>query len=286
MRQSDEIFAGTKRENTWHFFHDALKQMTVSKTQEWMALQLLRGRSYLDLWLLPIKGLYANEPMYKGRPPGNSPELNAWDASLNMDLKNSHTRHVCYTQVLPASDPNKFSSASPAVLTRGMVRLLDPDLGPDAGVPSSTRIQQDVGKWIDALVAIARARGTVVHGLGTRTGHRGDRAGPARGQWGGHRTKGAPGAMPWMHPAATQAFSALLAAAEARHTGTDISAVMSRLLEQQVEVAVVLRDCDELKVAVAEGMPSAAVDVAVPDADADAAEAVPQVWGKEGGDRG
>ena len=66
---------------TWVFYHDALTQMCCQKCIEWM-----RKKDYLKRWLLPRAGL--NDKItrndgktstdYRGRPPGNLPEVMEW----------------------------------------------------------------------------------------------------------------------------------------------------------------------------------------------------------------
>ena len=104
----------------------------------------------------------------------------------------------------------------PVEQTSAYLRLLDPDLGLEAGTPLGHRVCQDIGKFIPALKAIRDHRGVTVPDLGTRKGHRA-LAAQGKAQRGGKREKGAPSNDIWVHPDAAQARLGLNAASLERH---------------------------------------------------------------------
>ena len=117
----------------------------------------------------------------------------------------------------------KFSRHTPAEQTSAYLRLLDPDLGLEAGTPLGHRVCQDIGKFIPALKAIRDHRGVTVPDLGTRKGHRA-LAAQGKAQRGGKREKGAPSGDIWVHPDAAQARLGLNAASLERHKNPRLEA--------------------------------------------------------------
>lgn len=141
--------------------------MTDKSCKEWM-----REKGYLPRWILPQLGLNAYSK-YGDSPIGNSPELMMWDSSLNADVKAQIIRHITMTKDLEDEDPRMFSISTPKRIDSCLLRLLDPELGPDAGVPLGSRIVEDATKCFgNNLLRIIQAMGALVEGLGNRTGHR------------------------------------------------------------------------------------------------------------------
>ena len=66
-----------------------------------------------------------------------------WDCSLNKDVWDAFIRHQELTEHLDQSDQREFCSSTPKRMESGFLRIMDPDLGPDAGCPTSGRIIQD-----------------------------------------------------------------------------------------------------------------------------------------------
>ena len=115
---------------------------------------------------------------YAGRPVGNSPEMMPLDCSLNKDVDCCVDRHIFATKHLYDStkkvqDERIFSMATPKEITRAYKRVWNPKyIGPEEGAASSRRIIEDTDKFIVNCVAIAKHCGTVVQGLGCRSGWR------------------------------------------------------------------------------------------------------------------
>ena len=57
MRESALVMKGTKFEDNWRVYHDALSLMTSKDTKKWMD-----EKGYLEKWILPSENLYVNMP--------------------------------------------------------------------------------------------------------------------------------------------------------------------------------------------------------------------------------
>ena len=175
-KESRRAFAGTRYENDYLFYHDALTQLTDSQCVEWM-----KSVGIYDRWLKPElgcndvvrvlgeDGLMQDSTRFKGRFVGNSPELNPLDNSLFRDLRTSLNLHVAATWNMEKSDTLKFSLGTPKEITRAFLRIWDPTNGV---APPSKRILEDVKKILTSLEAIVEANGKIVPGLVNRNGHR------------------------------------------------------------------------------------------------------------------
>ena len=131
-----------------------------------------------------------------------------WDASLNKDVDDSFQFHVALTKNLLPTDPLKFSASTTQRLDHGYLRLLGPENGPAGGSPTSTRIIQDITKCMGAhLLEIIKARGAIVPGLVSRSGHR---SVPCVERRGGTRVKNELKASAWVHDDAKAAREKLL----------------------------------------------------------------------------
>ena len=217
--ETSKMFEGTAHALDCMFSHDALSLLTAIETVQWMKdNRHTDGRTYYEMWLKPLHGLNAGTD-FADRPTGNSPELMPLDASLNNDVHTCVDMHVAFTHHLKPGDlgyEKRFSRHTPAEQTSAYLRLLDPDLGLEAGTPLGHRVCQDIGKFIPALKAIRDHRGVTVPDLGTRKGHRA-LAAQGKAQRGGKREKGAPSGDIWVHPDAAQARLGLNAASLERH---------------------------------------------------------------------
>ena len=78
--QSKKIMKGTKHENDWFFYHDALPLFVNKDCRAYMVKKVI-----LKHWLLPQFDL--NEgTIYFNRPIGNSPDINLLYCTLFKDL--------------------------------------------------------------------------------------------------------------------------------------------------------------------------------------------------------
>ena len=111
-------------------------------------------------------------------------------------------------------NPKKFDRSTPKRQTYAYLRLYDPAHGPNAGSPLGCRIVQDMERCFGVHMLQIRGAphfGSVVHGIGSRNGHR--RVGGA-GR-GGKRQKKAASAK-WWHPDAREAQAKMLSDARRR----------------------------------------------------------------------
>lgn len=174
-RESREAFQGTKHEEDYVFYHDALTQMTDIKCTNWMKEEGLYHR-----WIKPElgcnneveeekNGQMVKRRCYKGRPTGNSPELNPLDNSCFRDFRTNLSLNVAATWHLERDDKRKFSLSTPREIDRAVVRLWNRETGTS---PSSVRILQDIKRIPDACYKIVEYEGKIVPGLADRNGHR------------------------------------------------------------------------------------------------------------------
>ena len=132
----------------------------------------------------------------------SGPEFMPLDCSLFSDLVRSLQVHTRLTASLAVTDDRKFSMATPKTVSKAIRRLWDPING---GVPSSERIMQDIRRCSqDHVKAVIEAEGAIVHGIGSRNGHRKRPTGAKRG---GPRKKNmdSPNKPAWLHEHAVSA---------------------------------------------------------------------------------
>ena len=154
VQATREAFIGTKYEDDFVFYHDALSLMTSKDTKNWM-----REKGYLKYWILPEQNLYHDDPdlvRYRDRPPGNCPELNALDQSLNKDIHESVNRHVAITLSLKSEDDQKFSLSTPNMAKKTYRRIFE------EVAPTSKRIIQDRRNIVNSLKCIVNHQGGIV----------------------------------------------------------------------------------------------------------------------------
>ena len=76
----------------------------------------MKEKGYKPMWILPEIDIFADNhglKIYRGCPPGNSPELLNIDSCLDKYLNKVVHCHVRYTHSLHKFDPKKFSIATP-----------------------------------------------------------------------------------------------------------------------------------------------------------------------------
>ncbi len=192
-KHSKQIFKGTKYENDWYFYHDALSFMTCKQCQDFMIKQDIYKH-----WILPLHNINAGT-VYAGRPVGNTPEIMPLDSNLNKDIHEAVKTHSTYTNTLDRKDPKKFSISTAKRGQSAYRRVWDPSFGPDGGVPSIQRIMQDVDRIFDEVIMkLVEARGVAVRGIGKRRGRRDDEN--MKLPRGGKHVKSLTFSSPWIHP--------------------------------------------------------------------------------------
>jgi hypothetical protein len=177
--ESQQCFSDTEYYNSYHWYHDALSQLTANETIEYMKNTNIPGEGntkIFDRWIKPELGL--NDKFGKrwmGRPIGNSPELMPLDNSCNQDVHESVRRHVVMSLSVCGNvadnDPRRFSTSTPKQGLSAYLRVFDPKTGV---APRPDRIVQDVHKVVNACKEIYKAKGVYVPGLagGRVAGHR------------------------------------------------------------------------------------------------------------------
>jgi hypothetical protein len=155
--ESEKVMKGTKHENDWVFYHDALSLMTAKETVEWM-----KKEGHYQRWILPKNGLHSDDKTlsaYLHQPVGNSPENMPWDTLLNQDVKKAVKHHVNLTHDLHEDDPKKFTISTPNRGSSAFCRVLE-------NIPTSKRIIHDVRKVFESLEIVRNADGKKVQGVG------------------------------------------------------------------------------------------------------------------------
>jgi hypothetical protein len=155
--ETARIYKGTKKEDDWMFYHDALSLMTAKDTIKWM-----QEKDYLKRWILPMGGLHQWDndlKAYFGRPIGNSPENMPLDTSLNNDVHQKVDQHVLITRHMDSKDEEKFDLSTPVKGWSAYKRVLET-------VPTSQRILQDVEKVLHSLEIVRQKKGVRCSGVG------------------------------------------------------------------------------------------------------------------------
>lgn len=216
IKATQEVFNGTKHEKDWVFYHDALTQLKDRKCVAWMKTQKdVHGVTYYDRWLTP-------KYLDFDTPPGNSPEIMAWDAQLNNDVKESIKYHALCTASMvfdkskSVEENPKFDTSTPKRQDWVIRRLMDVNLtGPEEGVPCSRRICEDTKRCFSThLLAIHKSKGCRIDEHSEEVKALGDvvriqRQGHRRKNKGGHGGKRVRSqdydTSRWIHPIARQA---------------------------------------------------------------------------------
>ena len=176
---SRDVFAGTKYENKWFVYHDALSLLTSAASIEY-----IKEKGFFKHLILPENGLN-DGTCYANRVVGSHPEMMPLDAHLNADIHKAVDNHAIITKHLPKEHPLKFSKRTPKHMSSAYKRLWDISLGPYAGVPNSKRICEDIERIIDkTYIEIVNNRGMALCGPHTCTGRRRNEIG-GKGRRGG-----------------------------------------------------------------------------------------------------
>ena len=158
VAESAKLFEGTKHEDDWVFYHDALSLMTANERIKWM-----KEKDIYKRWILPVNGLHTDNlpylKQYLFQPVGNSPENMPWDTSLNQDLHKCVERHISLTYELSVDDKRKFDMSTPVRGAMAYKRILE-------YVPTSERICHDVNKVFESVDIVRKAGGKRCHGVG------------------------------------------------------------------------------------------------------------------------
>ena len=173
-------------------YHDALIQMTDERCIAWM-----KEHGLYERFINPLHGLndtvrgkgkrqdkktgswWTVSTAYSNRVTGDSPEIVALDCHLNKDARDCAEYHAAITEGLETGDDCKFDMSTYSKLRDAYLKLLAPcqcccTKSPcECGMLPPRRIQEDMLKCFgSSLLAIHKACGVVVEGLGNRNGAR------------------------------------------------------------------------------------------------------------------
>ncbi len=132
MRATEKAYAGTKHEDDWLVYHDALSLMTDKECRTWMKGQFIRGDSgpifYDNKWILPMHGLNDKFKKFRDRPIGNLPEMMPLDSCLNKDLHEHIATHIIMSLLSGTNrnDDRLFSLTTPKRGRNAYLRIWDP----------------------------------------------------------------------------------------------------------------------------------------------------------------
>jgi len=162
ISESTEAYRGSKRENSFMIYHDALKQFWEKGAREYIASKNFENR------VLRIQEPFFKDVVkrYQDGVVGDSPEMaRGLDSYGFQDLELSIQFHVALTSGYADNDPRKFKLGTPNEVWNTMVRCWQIDPSPD-------RVIADIEDWPRVLQVIVDAKGCVVHGEAVRSGHR------------------------------------------------------------------------------------------------------------------
>ncbi len=101
--ETKKCYENTSHKDTYHFYHDALLQLTHDTTLEWMRKTTIPDENTVvyKRWIKPENGLNGSfGPRWKQQPIGNSPELMPLDNLLNQDVHESIQKHMVISLTL------------------------------------------------------------------------------------------------------------------------------------------------------------------------------------------
>jgi hypothetical protein len=166
VSEAKKLYAGTDMGERFMIYHDHLKVMWEKN-----AIAYMREKDYFK-YFIKISGVYNDRVsnIYKNCLVGNRPEMaRALDSYGFADLMVSIRFHVALTFRLDRENPMKFQLGTPREAFKCMKRCWEVE-------PTLERVVQDIESWEYAVNKIIEARGTIVHGLALRHGHRWARA--------------------------------------------------------------------------------------------------------------
>jgi hypothetical protein len=143
-------------------YHDHIDVMSEKRCIEWM-----KNKGYWK-YFIKISGIFNDRvhSRYRNCLVGDSPEMaRGLDSYGFSDLMVSVNFHVALTYKLSRDNNKKFQLGTPREVSRCIDRCWQVE-------PTAERVLDDIESWKFALDQIISARGTVVHWLALRQGHR------------------------------------------------------------------------------------------------------------------
>jgi hypothetical protein len=166
IAKGNRIWASTERNNTWMIYHDHLKIWWEKDSQDLLRTLPcpIEGNPDHTWYDRQIKICGENNvkvaTRYKGKLPGDSPELMPLDCHLFLDMQEGAAKNVALTYRINdghEDPPRKYLFATPAKVFDALQCTIA------AGCPSAHRIEQDV-KCIfeETLGRIVEAQGCYI----------------------------------------------------------------------------------------------------------------------------
>jgi hypothetical protein len=176
IKVTDANYANDGGGKYW-IYHDALSQITDSE-----CVKYIESKNLLHRFIKPELGCNSGT-IYANRLVGNSPEFNPLDCSLFADLTYILTLHLCLTHAMDDGDIRKFTYTCPDKIEHAVDRLWSTNILPSClhegqpspppqQFPSSDRILTDIKKIPISMMLIIEAKGTMLLGIGNRSGKR------------------------------------------------------------------------------------------------------------------
>ena len=161
ISESKKMFKGTKHENDFLIYHDALASWWEKGSQEEM-----EKKGFKDRQIRCVGATNANNKCYKGKPVGDSPELSVGCDSHGFAYhKSSIIWHAAATSHLAPDDPIKFNTSTPKEMERTMERCWEVE-------PTSEMICADIHELPRVVDMIIEAEGRVLPECTLRHGRR------------------------------------------------------------------------------------------------------------------
>tara|TARA_B100002003_G_C14141283_1_gene548788 strand:- start:608 stop:2329 length:1722 start_codon:yes stop_codon:yes gene_type:complete len=144
VEESKKLYNGTKHENTFFIFHDALSAYFEKTAQDY-----IKSIGFKDRMFRCYGDTNKAVRRYQNKLVGNSPELCPLDAHLFSDYRRSITTHCSLTSLYATDDSTRFLFGTPMQAWSSLTRVW-------TVVPTPVRIKQDIlaitgriGKLID-----------------------------------------------------------------------------------------------------------------------------------------
>ena len=179
IAEGNRIWGGTERKHTWMIYHDHLSIWWEKESQDYLKTLPcpIEGNPNRTWYDRQIKICGKNNDKvaarYKGKLPGDTPELMPEDCHLFNDVQEGAAKNVALTFHLKEGDEDyalKYSFATPRKVYDAIQRTIA------AGCPSPQRISQDIKRiFEETLQRIVEAKGCYIEDSSKkieRTGYR------------------------------------------------------------------------------------------------------------------
>jgi len=163
ISESKKLYTGTKSENTFLIFHDALSAYFEKGAQEY-----IKSLGFKDRLVRCYGNTNSDIKRYQHKLVGDSPELCPLDAHLFSDYKRSVAMHCSLTSVYDINDPQRFHFGTPDQVRSTLTRVWEV-------IPTPARVKEDIMAIRGRIGKIIEYRGAIcpdVEFRGLRNGRR------------------------------------------------------------------------------------------------------------------